>query len=487
MKLSIKSVAKMLQSGNSCTVYVYLNGDKLVYDSELLEGCVGKLSNLSSKTEGKAKKAVMSVQVLPVSKPDMQQELSPDEIEIYKDILIICTIIINSTCNSLIADNIQIEKSTVATEYEPHKEQTVYFPLAEGQKLMEGSYLAEDGVHNKRKQVVLDGTKNWSDKYYETYGFFNIDMPDKAYGKTNLICSHFKTSTDEIIYSDIVNGRTNNTNICFYPNSNITTTLTEWKTWLQSNPITVEYELVEEEIVPYTEEQQEAWDCIMALMTYKNVTNISSNAYAKITYMRDNGLDVYETKQNADKRYTETSQKIAEQKITTDAITNRVSETVTILNNDYLRAEQVNAEIDGTKEDIDILKQKQASTELTTEAFQIQLDTINNEGVNKVKTSMGYTFDDEGMKIDKENADTGTIVDEAGFRVLDKTGINEQNLLYAGYVKEGDTNYPDYIGQTIVATANLIVQNYLVVGSNSRFEDYENPVLGGEGTGVFEI
>ena len=103
-----------------------------------------------------------------------------------KDILIICTIIINSTCNSLIADNIQIEKSTVATEYEPHKEQTVYFPLAEGQKLMEGSYLAEDGVHNKRKQVVLDGTKNWSDKYYETYPEIKVYLNDLRVDKKQL-------------------------------------------------------------------------------------------------------------------------------------------------------------------------------------------------------------------------------------------------------------------------------------------------------------
>ena len=181
------------------------------------------------------------------------------------------------------------------------------------------------------------------------------------------------------------------------------------------------------------------------------------------------------------------TEELVEQKLTTEGITNIVSETTKRLNNDYLTAEQVNAGIEGTKEDINILKQKQASTELTIDGFQIQIDTINNEGVNKVKTSMGYTFDDEGMKINKENADTGTIVDEAGFKVVDKTGYKETNLLYAGYVKEEDSNYPNYVGQTIVATSNIVIENYLVVGSNSRFEDYTNPTLGGKGTGVFEI
>lgn len=181
------------------------------------------------------------------------------------------------------------------------------------------------------------------------------------------------------------------------------------------------------------------------------------------------------------------TEELVEQKLTTDGITNTVSETTKRLNNDYLTAEQVNAEIDGTKEDIDVLKQKQASTELTAEGLQIQINTINNEGVDKVKTSMGYTFDDEGMKINKENADTGTIVDEAGFKVVDKTGYKDTNLLYAGYVKEGNEDYPDYVGQTIVATSNLIVQNYLVLEKCSRFEYYENEILGGYGTGVFEI
>ena len=99
---------------------------------------------------------------------------------------------------------------------------------------------------------------------------------------------------------------------------------------------------------------------------------------------------------------------------------------------------------------------------------------------------MGYTFDDEGFKLNRSNAETGTIIDEAAVKVIDKTGASEQNLLYAGYVKEGNTNYPNYIGQTIVASANMIVQNYLVV-PNSRFEEYTNPVLGGKGTGVFEV
>ena len=377
-------------------------------------------------------------------------------------------------------------------DYEEYKEQTAYFPLAEGQKLMEESYLADDGVHNKRTQIILNGTENIVD-YGNNLAYYIDNISPKGYtnpSKDNEssgigLCSHLSWNFGSKDTPNGIRFQHNNGSRLYILLEN--TNVTELKQWLSNNPITVEYELAEPKIIPYTAEQQEAWNKIRALTTYKNVTNISSDAYAKIVYMRDNGLDVYETKQNADKRYIETTEKFAEQKITVDGVKTQVSETEKRLTNDYLTAEQVNAEIGGTKEDIDILKQKQASTELTTEEFKIQFDKINNEGVSKVKTSMGYTFNDEGMHVNKDGAETGTIVDEAGVSVLDKTGSQDSKLLYAGYVKEGDTDFPGYVGQTIVASANMIVQKYLVVGTNSRFEDYVNPELGGKGTGAFEI
>lgn len=358
---------------------------------------------------------------------------------------------------------------------------------------MEGSYLADDGVHNTRKQYVFKGTETFSNRGLTTDGIYRYDIAfmDIALGYKKGICTHF-IHTEETTFANV-----NEVSFATHPTSSLIVfftsfaTLNEFKSYLSEQyangtPVIVEYELSEEEIVPYTAEQQEAWNQIRALTTYKNVTNISSDAYAEIAYMRDNGLDVYETKQNADLRYVQTQEKFVEQKLTSDGISNTVSDTVKRLNNDYLTAEQVNAEIGGAKDEIDIIKQNQTKVEQTAGNLQIQINTINNEGVSKVKTSMGYTFDDEGMHVNKEGAETGTIVDEAGVSVLDKTGFQDTKLLYAGYVREGDTDYPDYVGQTIVASSNMIVKNYLVI-PNSRFEDYANSELGGHGTGVFEI
>ena len=107
----------------------------------------------------------------------------------------------------------------------------------------------------------------------------------------------------------------------FKVSTDVANSLKTWKTWLQNHNLIVEYDLATEEIVPYTTAQQEAWNNIRALMTYKNVTNISSDAYAKIIYVRDNGLDVYETKSSA----RQTKQQVAQQKITIDQILSRVS------------------------------------------------------------------------------------------------------------------------------------------------------------------
>lgn len=195
----------------------------------------------------------------------------------------------NTNVGTVELTEIQLEEETQLTEFEPYKEQTATFPLSEGQKLMEGSYLADDGIHHSRKQVVLDGSEGWKDSYYDTYGFFYIALTDKAYGKTNLICSHFKTSENETKYSDVVNGRNNNTNICFYPNTSIATTLAEWKAYLaeqyaNGTPVILEYELAEPETVPYTAEQPEAWDKIESMKLYDGVNHIESTSEIDIKY-----------------------------------------------------------------------------------------------------------------------------------------------------------------------------------------------------------
>lgn len=47
-----------------------------------------------------------------------------------------------------------LEVGSTKADYVPHQEQTITFPLKEGQKLMEGDYLADDGIHHVENQII---------------------------------------------------------------------------------------------------------------------------------------------------------------------------------------------------------------------------------------------------------------------------------------------------------------------------------------------
>lgn len=240
---------------------------------------------------------------------------------------------------------IMIEKGMVVTDYEPHQQQTEYFPLSEGQKLYKGSYLASDRIHHKRKQYTFTGNEviTLSNRQYENCACFYIDNQNIINKQNNYItkemCSHFVY--DSLAYKE------NRDVECITDNAGIPyrliifqilkTRLTSidvagFKAYLaeqyaNGTPVIVEYELAEEEIVPYTEEQKEAWEKLRHFTLFRGINNITSTANAKITYVRDNGLsDTYETKRNVkENHYTkiETDSQISQ---TADSIKESVKE-----------------------------------------------------------------------------------------------------------------------------------------------------------------
>ena len=137
---------------------------------------------------------------------------------------------------------IQLNKGTVAKAYEPYKQQTKCFPLSEGQKLMEGSYLADDGIHHNFKEGLANGTSTTFEDAKENGKFY---CNQKASGNLEGKTIAFDTEVTDAI---------------------------------------VQYELAEEEIVPYTETQQEAWNKIKNLTLFEGVNHISSDANMVLKY-----------------------------------------------------------------------------------------------------------------------------------------------------------------------------------------------------------
>ena len=164
--------------------------------------------------------------------------------------------------------------------------QEFVFPLSEGQKFCEGDYLADDGIHHKGTQVELDGTETIltpTNLGNVTRFLINKKIEPNSYiNRENQLCSHFSylykfNENVEHFYIEDNFG-----NVYVYINTTIASDVESFKSWLISQkeagtPVTIEYELAEEEIEPFTEEQQKAYDEIVnTAKTYKTVTNIFS-------------------------------------------------------------------------------------------------------------------------------------------------------------------------------------------------------------------
>ena len=183
----------------------------------------------------------------------------------------------------------QIEVGSIASPYIPHEEQKIVFPLTEGQRLYTGSYLAKDGIHNVRKQVVLDGSDDEDWNYnggsmsYNVSAFTanisNLISIENTDTKVRVMCNKtIGLSASEALKLQKYNVIAVITNKRIYlcvQRSSFSTSSSTLKTWLQSNPITVEYELAEEEIIPYTDEQQAAYNQLQNLNLYEGINNFS--------------------------------------------------------------------------------------------------------------------------------------------------------------------------------------------------------------------
>lgn len=180
------------------------------------------------------------------------------------------------------------------TDYVANEQQQVVFPLAQGQKLYLGDYPASDGIHHVRKQIELNGTEAWELRYTtENYCTFstNLETPYLLSKDVKALCTHYKFfGTVETVssmintYDDIgfalYNKSGSSANTPLYINST-QTTLEGFKAFLAQQktagtPVILEYDLAEEEVEPYTEEQQEAYNKPKELTTYATQTNIYS-------------------------------------------------------------------------------------------------------------------------------------------------------------------------------------------------------------------
>lgn len=154
--------------------------------------------------------------------------------------------------------------------------------------------------------------------------------------------------------------------------------------------------------------------------------------------------------------------------------TKTLNETVTSL---QLGADSISASVksleetmtrttDGLTNDISII-QEQVNLAMTSEDVKIEIQNQLINGTNKVSTTTGYTFDEDGLNISKSDSEMKTQITEDGMKIYK----NDDIMLTAN--NQG------------VDAKNLHATTYLIIGGNSRMEDFiEN---GSKRTAVFWI
>lgn len=147
--------------------------------------------------------------------------------------------------------------------------QTYNFTL-EGNNLNADDYLADDGIHIVDKSITVQS------------------------GETSVIIDDIK---DDGHY------------YCNVPATLEGHTLTFGSAL--SSDVVILYESSSETVIPYTDRQQDEYEHIINLYTYKDNTNIYSDGNLEIEYVRNNGLNIYQLKSDSEKRYKITNEKIA--------------------------------------------------------------------------------------------------------------------------------------------------------------------------------
>lgn len=191
-------------------------------------------------------------------------------------------------------------------KYQEHKGMEITFPLAEGQKLYEGSYLAEDGIHNTRTQIkLLSSSGGFFVSALGNYQVFGKTQKGVK-GKSRLLSNYFKDYGSVNAIKDTVGIANDSTADRIYVSNGISTTLDEFKDWLNKcenagRPVILEYELATEEIIPYTPEQQEIYSQLQNLELFRGCNHITVESNVKPTIKLgyyDGELDMTDYKYN---------------------------------------------------------------------------------------------------------------------------------------------------------------------------------------------
>ena len=183
--------------------------------------------------------------------------------------------------------------------------------------------------------------------------------------------------------------------------------------------------------------QVSKWEYTQADKPFTNPTTIGESlkqTFAKVDKVNKQ-IDIVASESNANKAAISAIQ------LNTDSISGSIS---TI-------QEQVDS-VNGSIEEIN----KKVSATMTEEQVAIAIESRLTEGVTSVETTTGFTFNENGLTVSKSNSEISTTITEDGMQV------HKRNTEVLTANNEG------------VKAVDLHATTFLLIGKNSRFEDYNN-------------
>lgn len=132
-----------------------------------------------------------------------------------------------------------------------------------------------------------------------------------------------------------------------------------------------------------------------------------------------------------------------------------------------VKSDSVSAAVSQQAQNLEGIRTEMASLVATSGQISVQVQSIIEDGVSKVKTGMGYTLDDKGLSISKEGDEIENLINNRGVYV----GRGDEEMLRA------DANG--------VKATDMTVRNYLII-PNTRFEAFDDGI-DGNCTAAFSI
>lgn len=294
-------------------------------------------------------------------------------------------------------------------------------------------------VLSDSEEVIVYATASSGNGFY-------IKIPNIFYGSTSsekrgtLLSDKFLEKTRNELYLGN-NGIAYNVNspyLILYYDYCKSMTIAEFKSWLQSNPVTVYYELADPETIALPNINIPLYEGVNHVTLVEDLETTTSIKYLRKTPISGE----YALNQDLN----ETNSNLADTNNQLNQAQNDINSTNTNLNNNYYNKEQVDSINSTTTKNITQIRNtmEQNITSANASISKIQEEITN--GISKVTTTTG-TFDENGLNISKSGQQMSSTLDWDGFEVIrDKGKSTEAEVL---------TVRPDK-----VASENMEVRTY---------------------------